>query len=277
MYKKLSFSKYSSMFFCMFGVIFFSIGFVVYAQDHDNPSCDAEYLARHWAEHTAIVGTFAQKVGSDIDSAIRDLYLAGIGYQALAKECGFTDTVEIETEHNLIHGLDKSEAHNETETEHDTDSTDLAMSIGDPENGQLIFGTIQPETGFACATCHFTDSMERLIGPGLMGIGNPAHDPNAHADGAMDMSTTDSDHADDEMDGSMDMSGTDDDHADDEMGGSMDMDSMNDTIIYIRTSILSPSDFVAEGFPDNLMPAVYGEIFSEQELNDLVAYLLTLQ
>ena len=46
---------------------------------------------------------------------------------------------------------------------------------------------------------------------------------------------------------------------------------------YIRISILHPNEFIVEGFPENLMPAIYSEIFSEEEVNDLIAYLLTLQ
>lgn len=41
----------------------------------------------------------------------------------------------------------------------------------------------------------------------------------------------------------------------------------------IRTSIVDPGAEVAEGFPDGVMPAVYGDQFSEDELNALVAYL----
>lgn len=49
------------------------------------------------------------------------------------------------------------------------------------------------------------------------------------------------------------------------------------TVEYIHNSIVHPSDYVVEGYPDMLMPQVYGEIFTEEEINDLVAYLFTLQ
>ncbi|HEY63384.1 MAG TPA: cytochrome C, partial [Caldilineae bacterium] len=42
---------------------------------------------------------------------------------------------------------------------------------------------------------------------------------------------------------------------------------------YIRESILSPKAFVVEGFQP-LMPQNYGEQLSQQELDDLVAFLL---
>lgn len=46
---------------------------------------------------------------------------------------------------------------------------------------------------------------------------------------------------------------------------------------YLHNSILHPSDYVVEGYPDMLMPRNYGEIFTEQQINDLVAYLFTLK
>lgn len=45
---------------------------------------------------------------------------------------------------------------------------------------------------------------------------------------------------------------------------------------YIRNSILHPSDYVVEGYPDMLMPQVYGDIFTDDEIDDLIAYLFTL-
>lgn len=41
----------------------------------------------------------------------------------------------------------------------------------------------------------------------------------------------------------------------------------------INTSIVDPGAEVAQGFPDGVMPAVYGDQFTEDELNALVAYL----
>jgi cytochrome c2 len=45
---------------------------------------------------------------------------------------------------------------------------------------------------------------------------------------------------------------------------------------YLHNSILHPSEFVVPGFPDMLMPQTYGDIFTDEEINDLVAYLFTL-
>ena len=40
----------------------------------------------------------------------------------------------------------------------------------DAERGAMLFAELQPEAGFACAGCHFTDSEDRLIGPGLLNV-----------------------------------------------------------------------------------------------------------
>ena len=44
---------------------------------------------------------------------------------------------------------------------------------------------------------------------------------------------------------------------------------------YLRESIVDPSAYVAEGEFDNLMPKVYGEILTEEEIDHLIAFLLT--
>jgi len=46
---------------------------------------------------------------------------------------------------------------------------------------------------------------------------------------------------------------------------------------YIRNSILHPNDYVVDGFPADVMPKVYPNLFSANELDALVAYLMTLQ
>jgi mono/diheme cytochrome c family protein len=101
---------------------------------------------------------------------------------------------------------------------------------GDPQNGQRLFNELQPQAGFACATCHRVDSEERLIGPGLLNVSQRA---SLRAPG-------------------------------------------QDAETYIHTSIVQPSAVVVETFPDMLMPRVYSQIFTEQQINDLVSYLLTL-
>jgi mono/diheme cytochrome c family protein len=46
---------------------------------------------------------------------------------------------------------------------------------------------------------------------------------------------------------------------------------------YIRESIVNPDAFIVPDFPAGVMPKTYGEQLSEQQLNDLVAYLLSLK
>lgn len=46
---------------------------------------------------------------------------------------------------------------------------------------------------------------------------------------------------------------------------------------YIRQSILDPRAYLVEGQPPEGMPLIYGEILSEEDVNNLVAYLMTLK
>lgn len=50
-----------------------------------------------------------------------------------------------------------------------------------------------------------------------------------------------------------------------------------DAETYIRDSIANPSAFTVQGFPQSLMPANLTEEISPQDLDALVAYLLTLK
>jgi len=46
---------------------------------------------------------------------------------------------------------------------------------------------------------------------------------------------------------------------------------------YLRQSIVEPNAYVVEGFSANLMPATYATDLSEQQVNDLVAFMLSLK
>lgn len=46
---------------------------------------------------------------------------------------------------------------------------------------------------------------------------------------------------------------------------------------YIHNAIVNPGAYVVDGYPDLLMPQIYAELFNEDEINDLVAYLLTFE
>lgn len=113
----------------------------------------------------------------------------------------------------------------------DSDPLVGIIASRDAENGKVLFNTFQPDAGFGCSTCHHADSEARLIGPGLLNIGNRA-EARVEGQTALD---------------------------------------------YIYTSIISPSEFVVPDYPDGLMPANWAEIYSEDEIYDIMAYLLTLE
>lgn len=46
---------------------------------------------------------------------------------------------------------------------------------------------------------------------------------------------------------------------------------------YLRESILKPDAYLVEGFPSGTMPQVWGDELSEEQLENLIAYLLTLK
>jgi len=46
---------------------------------------------------------------------------------------------------------------------------------------------------------------------------------------------------------------------------------------YLRQSILEPDVYVVEGFPAGTMPKVWGDVLTEEQIDQLVAYLLTLE
>lgn len=45
---------------------------------------------------------------------------------------------------------------------------------------------------------------------------------------------------------------------------------------YLTVSIVSPNEFVGADYFPNLMPATFGQTLSEQEIADIVAYLISL-
>jgi len=49
-----------------------------------------------------------------------------------------------------------------------------------------------------------------------------------------------------------------------------------DIVTYLHTSIVSPNDCLVQDYPANLMPQSWAQIYNDQQINDLVAYLLTL-
>lgn len=114
----------------------------------------------------------------------------------------------------------------------DTPAASQAMAIGkgDAANGKVLFETLRAEVNFACATCHYVDREDRLIGPGLKGISQRTTQREP------DLSPPE----------------------------------------YIYESIIHPGAYVVPDYPDGLMPQIYAELFSDQELFDLVAYVMSL-
>lgn len=115
-------------------------------------------------------------------------------------------------------------------TEEATQEVSVEEVVGDPAIGQELFNEFRAEVNFACATCHYPDKEEQLVGPGMLGLGERA------ATRVEGLSATE----------------------------------------YLRNSILHPSDYVVENFPDLLMPQVYADLFTEEQINNLIAYLKTL-
>jgi mono/diheme cytochrome c family protein len=52
------------------------------------------------------------------------------------------------------------------------------------------------------------------------------------------------------------------------------VDGVN-AVDYIRTSIIDTDAYVVEGYPPGVMPADFGELMTEEELDILVEYLLS--
>lgn len=46
---------------------------------------------------------------------------------------------------------------------------------------------------------------------------------------------------------------------------------------FIKESIVDPNKVVTQGFNPNIMPQNWGQVLSEQQINQLVAYLMTLK
>jgi hypothetical protein len=101
------------------------------------------------------------------------------------------------------------------------------------ERGLVLFTTMQKKAGFACITCHYPYTEERLIGPGLQRLSDrvPEYNPQSSVAG------------------------------------------------YLRTAILNPDEFIVPAEPPysaHVMPRNYGDIFTEEQINDLIAFLMSL-
>ncbi len=286
---------------------------VVAQQEPPKPQCDVDAVIAHQEVHAQELANFAKEAKTDLDAALANLYRTAIAYQALAVECGFAQGAAVQAAHELEHsGLFDDDTHTETHVhseEEEAATLAMARTIGDPENGKILFNTVRPEVSFACATCHRVDSTETLVGPGLLGISGHQHnpaaaDPAAHDEHASAATPAPTDsmrgmnmgEATATPEAPLDAHGygrpqkphmlddstseaieaPHDAHDGTSEAAAAPEQTLEQTVEFLHTSITNPSAFVMTGFPDNLMPKVYGTIFTEEEINNLIAYLLTL-
>ncbi len=108
---------------------------------------------------------------------------------------------------------------------------------GNAQNGQKLF-TAGKGSAPACSGCHSTQAGVKLVGPSLANIATEA--------------------------------------------GNIIKDpnykgKAKDPASYIRESIADPNAYVVQGYAPNVMYQNYGKDLSGQEIDDLVAYLMTLK
>jgi mono/diheme cytochrome c family protein len=114
-----------------------------------------------------------------------------------------------------------------------------AIAAGDVENGRTVFNESYATSlgSWQCASCHSVNSARsRLVGPGMYDLYVIAEERLAES-------------------------------------------GDQDVVTYIRNAITMPNAHIVQeepAYPENLMPGNYGEVLTEQELADVVAYILTL-
>jgi nitric oxide reductase subunit C len=114
-----------------------------------------------------------------------------------------------------------------------------AAAGGNADNGKKLFNEpfIASAGSPGCVTCHSLEKDKTIIGPSLAGIAADAANTVKEADYKGAAKTADE---------------------------------------WLRESILNPNVDVPDGFKPDVMPKTFTKL-SAQELNDLVAYLMTLK
>jgi nitric oxide reductase subunit C len=108
---------------------------------------------------------------------------------------------------------------------------------GDAKAGEQLFRQ-GTATAPACITCHSLEPDVALVGPSLAGVASHAAEIIRLADYTGQATTVEA---------------------------------------YLRESIIQPDAYVSHGFAPGLMYQAYGQELSEQQVNDLVAFMLTLK
>lgn len=99
--------------------------------------------------------------------------------------------------------------------------------------GKVLFEQFQEAVGFACVTCHYVQSDNRLLGPGLLNIEQRFEEYDVEAESLE---------------------------------------------AYMHESILSPAAFIVPAdppFPANIMPRTYGDVFTDEEIDEIITYILS--
>jgi mono/diheme cytochrome c family protein len=142
-------------------------------------------------------------------------------------------TVEVEAEEDAqveaTEDEDEDEAVEVVDNDTDTANEDEAVTLaGDINNGAALFANVPGNA--PCSSCHYVDSNQMLVGPGMLGLGDIAGERVAG----------------------------------------------EDAVEYLRNAILHPNDYIVDGYPAQVMPQNYADSLTEDDLNDLIAYMLSL-
>jgi cytochrome c551/c552 len=111
---------------------------------------------------------------------------------------------------------------------------------GDATQGKALFEqtTLGPNSAPGCVTCHSLEPDVKLVGPSLAHVATEAAEIIKSSNYTGSAKTVEE---------------------------------------YLHESIVDPNAYVVEGFPSGVMYQNYGQDLSEQQIDDLVAFLLTLK
>jgi cytochrome c551/c552 len=115
-----------------------------------------------------------------------------------------------------------------------------AAPSGDATQGKALFEqtTIGPNSAPGCVTCHSLEPDVKLVGPSLAHVATEAAEIIKSSNYTGSAKTVEE---------------------------------------YLHESIVNPNAYVVEGFPSGVMYQNYGQDLSEQQIDGLVAFLLTLK